>query len=63
MVIKKTTKLNLTTFFFFAFVFNTYCQVKYITNSDGYNVISDLTGFYIKNSNFNYEKKITINKI
>ena len=56
MVTKKITKLNLIIFFLFAFVFHTYCQVDYITNDDGYNVISDSTGFYIKNNKFNHEK-------
>ena len=56
MVTKKTTKLNLIIFFFLGGIFNTYCQVEYITNNDGYYVSSDSNGYSIKNNNFNYEK-------
>ncbi len=56
MVTKKTTKLNLVIFFFFAFVNINYCQINFITNDDGYDIISDSTGLYVKDKNFNCDK-------
>ena len=42
--------------FFFAFAINAYSQFGFITNDDGYDIISDSAGYYSKNNNFNCEK-------
>ena len=54
--IERAAALYLTIFFVFTFALNTYSQIGYITNDDGYEIISDSTGLYVKNSNFNSEK-------
>jgi len=56
MSTKNIAKLHLVIFFFFVFASKTYCQSGYITNDEGYNVISDSAGFNTKNHNFNCEK-------
>jgi len=55
MSIKKAIKLYLIIFFLFSFALNTFSQKQYTTNDEGYDIISDSTGFYTKNNNFNFE--------
>jgi len=53
---KQTLKLYLIIIFLFSSALNTFCQIQYNTNDDGYDIISDSIGIYTKNGNFNSEK-------
>lgn len=52
MVTQKNNKLIILFFLFFAAVWDSYCQTDFTTNDDGYDVISDSTGFYVKDNGF-----------
>jgi|GEM_PF-651151 len=55
MCIKNTTKLNLTILLFFAFALRTFSQFVYITNDEGYDIISDSAGYSTKYRDFSLE--------
>ncbi|MHC1775480.1 MAG: alpha-L-rhamnosidase C-terminal domain-containing protein [Lentimicrobium sp.] len=56
MITPKTIKLNLFFLLFFSFLLKVYCQSGYISNDEGYEIISDSSGYYSKNNNFNIER-------
>lgn len=56
MARKYITKLPLIACFFLALAGKAYCQPGYSTNNDGYKVMADASGYYIKNNHFTADK-------
>jgi hypothetical protein len=56
MVIKIVIELMLTFFLSFSFLLNAYSQFRYITNDEGYEIISSPEGFNTKKTDFTLEK-------